>query len=143
MWMPNVDEARIFNRRYYQELMSRSWSPRVLSSQVSDFTTSDVDDPNPKMMLNTDACLAYDIENGPCCTRTDLFKSNGESHCRSMEDTQCPLYGEDNPRIEATYAVAEMLDGDDNHNFYSAFRAAWFKATTNGQPSLYPIQESC
>ncbi len=143
--MPNVDEARIFNRQYYQELVSRSWSPRILSTNPfeSDFTTSEIDDPNPKMMLNTDACLVYDIEGGPCCTRTDLFKANGESHCVTMEDTQCPVYDASNPRIEATNAVKEMLDGNDNANFYEAFRVAWFKATTNGHSSLKTIAESC
>jgi hypothetical protein len=118
----------------------------------TDFTSGEVGDPRPKMMLNTDICLVYDIESesddaaggaSPCCTRTDMFKTNGESHCQTMENEQCPAYDASNPRIEASGAVSDMLDGEDNTNFYEAFRAAWFKATTNGHSDLIPIQELC
>lgn len=46
--------------------------------------------------------------------------------------------------IRGTDAVANYLDGgDDNTNFYEAFRLAWFKATTNGLADLRQIVESC
>ena len=147
--MPNDKEARIFNKRYYQELVGRSWSPRIITTMPelqSDFTTSNPDDENPKMYLNTDICLVYDIENsGPCCTRTDLFKSNGESHCKTRENIQCPVYEVGNSRLEATEAVAEYLEGEqeDNTAFYAAFRMAWFKATTNGHSSLKQVADQC
>lgn len=53
------------------------------------------------------------------------------------------MYEEGNSRKEATDAVAKYLDGDDNSNFYEAFRLAWFKATTNGLADLRQIVESC
>ena len=149
MWMPNDKEARIFDKRYYQELVGRSWSPRIITTMpelLSDFTTSDPDDKYPKMFLNTDICLVYDIENsGPCCTRTDLFNSNGESHCKTRENIQCPVYEEGHSRLEATEAVAEYMEGeqDDNTAFYAAFRVAWFKATTNGHSSLKQVADQC
>ncbi|KAL3763098.1 hypothetical protein ACHAW5_006567 [Stephanodiscus triporus] len=143
-WSQNDFEAQIFDNQYYRELVGRAWSPRPISNDppLSDFTTTEVDDPKPKMMLNTDACLVFDLESsGPCCTRTDLFKTNGESHCQTMEDEQCPVYDEGNPRLEATEAVAEYAEG--NANFYEAFRQAWFKATTNGNSNLKRVVEEC
>ena len=93
-------------------------------------------------MLNTDICLVFDLESsGPCCTRTDLFKTNGESHCQTMEEEQCPVYDGGNPRLAATEAVAEYAE--DNANFYEAFRQAWFKATTNGNSNLQRVVEEC
>jgi hypothetical protein len=143
-WVQNDFEAQIFDHQYYRELAGRSWSPRSVSNDapLSDFTTTEVDDPKPKMMLNTDICLVFDLESsGPCCTRTDLFKTNGESHCQTMEEEQCPVYDGGNPRLAATEAVAEYAE--DNANFYEAFRQAWFKATTNGNSNLQQVVEEC
>ncbi|KAL7430594.1 hypothetical protein ACHAXH_004714 [Discostella pseudostelligera] len=145
-WVPTDKEAQIFDKRYYQELVGRSWSPRQASVDppLQDFTTGD-NTSRPKMMLNTDICLVYNLEQSfPCCTRTDLFDGNGQPHCNTNWDTQCSMYEDGNSRKEATDAVANYLDGgDDNTNFYEAFRLAWFKATTNGLADLQQIVESC
>ena len=101
---------------------------------------------SPKMMLNTDICLFWDTDDHErCCTRTDLFNSDGESHCQEEEDNECKLYENDHPRMEAVNSVLEFVDGgnDDNENFYKAFELAWLKATVNGMHDLHPLGESC
>jgi len=148
-WVPDDQQAQIFDKRYYQEMVSRAWWPREASTEPfqQDFTTGNHNG-SPKMMLNTDICLVFDIDderNGSgteCCTRTDLVDGDGNSHCEILEDSQCRLYPHDHPRWEATNAVMHNLDGN-NHNFYEAFRLAWFKATTNGMFDLHPIALNC
>ena len=101
------------------------------------------------MMLNTDICLVWDVEDhfDRCCTRTDLFDSDGISHCQEAADNQCGLYPPNHPRMGAVDAVMEFLgdgdDNDDNTHFYEAFKIAWLKATVNGQHDLHPLRESC
>lgn len=87
----------------------------------------------------------YNLEQSfPCCTRTDLFDGNGQPLCNTNWNNQCIMYEEGNSRKEATDAVAKYLSGgDDNTNFYEAFRLAWFKATTNGLADLKQIVQSC
>jgi len=156
IWVPNDKLAQVFDKRYYQELVGRSWVPRISRDPLKeDWTTgSDPNDSNsniihnPKMMLHTDICLFYDLDaNSNCCTRTDLFKSDGESHCPTEKDNQCSVYGGDHPWREASEAVIEYLGAphveDDNDNFYEAFRRAWFKATMNGMGDLKPVAKSC
>ena len=101
-------------------------------------------------MLNTDICLFYDIhETQPenCYTRTDLYKSDGDSHCMLNERDQCRLIDRDHERWEAAKAVREYMgnphDEEDNENFYKAFKMAWLKATMNGMHDLKPLVEVC
>ncbi|KAL7539626.1 hypothetical protein ACHAXR_009456 [Thalassiosira sp. AJA248-18] len=149
-WMPNDIEAQVFNRGYYKELIGRSWTRRLMSADplFQDWTTGDSNSGSPKMMLNTDICLIWDVEESEsCCTRTDLFKSDGESHCQMDEDRQCDVYDMDHSRWEASEAIKEYLGDpsveDDDGHFYEAFRVAWLKATVNGMHNLHPLQESC
>jgi len=150
MWVPNHKKAQTFDKAYYQELVSRSWSPRAASHDptLTDWTTGSPTSANPKMMLNTDMCLFYDTENSsPCCSRTDLFKENGQSRCEANADRQCSVIGSDHPRWEAAQAVRKFLGGssanDNNWHFYEAFTLAWFKATLNGRTHLKPIMNEC
>lgn len=149
-WVPNDRLAQSFDKRYYRELVGRSWSPRTSTEdpRKRDFTTGDPRSGRPKMMLRTDVCLFYDVEEeDACCTRTDLFDGRGVSHCQKERDRQCPMYRADHPRREATEAVIHYLGApdidDDNGNFYEAFRVAWFKATMNGMHDLKPVVDKC
>lgn len=101
------------------------------------------------LMLNTDLCLVYDIDdfiedNEPCCTKTDDRCFDPEAAKR-----KCPVYSRMHSRWEAREAVQEMLMLDDtntqdrNLSFYMAFAEAWGKATTVGQDSLSPLVDSC
>lgn len=149
-WVPNESLAQIFDKRYYHELMMRSWSVRIIEATdlpQLDYITGNPNSSNPKMMLNTDVCLVWDIdEDMNCCTRTDMFRTNGDSHCAQDEDKQCPLYGAGNPSWEAAEAVQEYLGApgemDNNEAFYEAFKLAWLRATMNGMYDLHPIKES-
>ena len=100
------------------------------------------------MMLNTDMCLIFDIDNDKqCCSRTNMFKRNGRNRCDRHENNECQMYAQNNPRIEATRAVKKFLGGNgpnsNNDPFYRAFTVAWFKATTNGMESLKPLRDTC
>mmetsp|Transcript_23426 Transcript_23426/g.49481 ORF Transcript_23426/g.49481 Transcript_23426/m.49481 type:complete len:105 (-) Transcript_23426:499-813(-) len=102
------------------------------------------------MMLNTDICLVYDLDrNFPCCTRTNLFYSNGSNSCMNedLENDQCRRYSQNDSKMAATDAVIEYLGGTspntNNEPFYNAFTTAWTKATTLGWNNLSPLSESC
>lgn len=151
VWVANADEAQIFDKRYYEEIYSNSWRPRV-GERTQNWTTGppNSDDPNPRLMLNTDICLVYDIdESVDCCTRTDQFFPDGGTECLTDElaSRQCPFYSQSSSRIEAVDAVEEMLGGElpnsNNDPFYNAYTEAWVKATENGWDNLLPLAESC
>ncbi|KAL7536964.1 hypothetical protein ACHAXR_007507 [Thalassiosira sp. AJA248-18] len=144
-WVPNDVKAQIFDKAYYEELISRAWSPRQASTDppLQDWSTGNPNSNSPKMMLNTDICLYYNIEEtAPCCTRTEL-----DGRCEEFEDTQCGVYDDDHPRWEARAAVLSYLGGptknDNNDPFYNAFRDAWFKAVNNGMSELKPVMDTC
>ncbi|KAL3788690.1 hypothetical protein HJC23_001889 [Cyclotella cryptica] len=147
-WVPNDKEAQIFDKKYFEELFRRAWSPRGVGTSDQDWTTGSPNSSSPKMMLNTDMCLLFDIDtNKQCCSRTSMFKPNGQNRCESNEDVECPMYSRDNPRIEAAKAVKNFLGGSapnsNNAPFYNAFTIAWFKATTNGLDALKPLTDTC
>ena len=94
-------------------------------------------------MLNTDICLAFDIDEvesggNPCCTEINDECTGPESRQRT-----CPMAHMHSSRE----AVEEMLGRDahphPNAPFYNAFTEAWRKATTVGQDNLSPLVESC
>jgi len=150
-WVPNDIEAQIFDKRYFQEVVARSWSVRHLAHDppLQDWTTGNANSNRPKLMLNTDICLFYDVEasSGPCCTRTDAFDPSGRSRCLSDADNQCPTIDSSHPRWQAARAVRRYLGGstqnDSNQAFYQAFKLAWFKATLNGMEHLKPVMDTC
>jgi len=149
-WVP-PEESVIFDKRYYEELILRAWRPRKDGEEKQDWTSTHPDNPEPKFMLNTDMCLFYDIETSyPCCSRTDLFRSNGANRCDYEEDyshTECMKYSSDSSRMAAVRAVVKFLGGTGpNSNqtpFYQAFEKAWYKATMNGADNLKPLKNSC
>jgi hypothetical protein len=149
-WAANDAEALIFNKKYYEELIGRAWTPRGLGTTKQDWTwiSGNPSNQTPKMMLNTDMCLVYDIDSTKqCCSNTGLFKSNGQSRCDNNANRQCRSYSQNNSRIQATSAVVNYLGGStpnsNNTPFYNAFTIAWFKATTNGMDNLKPLSDTC
>lgn len=102
----------VFDKSYYKELFNNAWHPRNTGTTKQDWTLDDVDPENPRMMLNTDICLVFDIERAGnnCCTR--------EGECRDFRGRQCPIYDERNKRREAADAVIDFIGGsmDDEDN---------------------------
>lgn len=177
-WVPNDSEAQVFDKKYYEELFRRAWRPRDVGTDHQDWTTGSSGSRSPKMMLNTDSaykrcilfaflflarsfyfvtnpclqivCLLFDIDDKKqCCSRTNLFKSNGRNRCEvsSLENKECSRINRNHPRFEASKAVKTFLGGsgpnDNNAPFYDAFAVAWFKATTNGLDVLKPLKDTC
>lgn len=105
-----------------------------MGQSIQDWTLDVVDPENPRMMLNTDLCLVYDIEsvNNNCCTR--------EGECTTYRARQCPIYSEQDSRRQAANAVVNYIGGSmdstNNEPFYTAFTAAWVKATNLGWDNL-------
>lgn len=102
----------VFDKSYYKELFNNAWQPRIPRRGIQDWTLDNVDPENPRMMLNTDLCLVYDIDraDNDCCTR--------EGECGSYRGRQCPIYDENNKRREAANAVisfiGDAMDNEDN-----------------------------
>ena len=149
MWVPNHDAAHIFDKKYYENLVSRAWTPHVAPNPtLTDWQAGN--NPSSKhMMLNTDICFFYDIDEGgeDCCTRTDLRKPNGQSRCLKFANRQCDRIRDGHPRFEAAEAVIRNLGGQttnaNNAPWYKAFEEAWFKATMNGHSNLQPMPDRC
>ena len=105
-----------------------------------DFTTGSTnpgssveDNRTGRIMLNTDICLAFDIDDIPnprCCTK-------GTSSC-----VQCPTYPTTDSRRQAANAVSEF-DTFGNDRFYAAYSSAWNKAIVLGQSNLKSLTSSC
>ena len=130
-WVRNDDESVIFDRGFYLELLRRGWRSR---EGLDDWTWGN-DDEFTRMMLHSDVCLGFDIdENKNCCTNTD-------ANCNDNRDPlgQCPT--SEIVRKEAFDAVHEFaavtLDGREaNDAFFNAFSVAWESATENGYDTL-------
>ena len=105
--------------------------------------------PNSRLMLNTDICLAFDLDDRPiCCTRGSSSSSVSESSSSDDEvpciDRQrCPRYDQSDARMDASEAIEEYRGGEGSTRFYDAFADAWKKATTVGQSNLSPLAETC
>jgi hypothetical protein len=115
-------------------MLDNNWRMRNIGGPANggppqDFTTGNLPDSDTgRIMLNTDICLAWDIDdalpiNSPrCCTK-------GTSTC-----AQCPTYPSTDSRRQAANAVATFKSCTTNNDcFYKAFIAAWNKATVLGQ----------
>jgi len=142
-WVNSHIEAQIFDNKYYDELFNSVWWPIKMGQPTQDWVTGRDD----SLMLNTDICLVYDIEDKihggvQCCTKT-----NGECRNQESKKHKCPMYSRMNSRFEAMEAAEEMLGGSHPHNtnipFYNAFEEAWRKATTVGQDNLSPLGHGC
>jgi len=175
MWVDEEQETITFDKRYYEEILRRAWRLRDpenntptedlsihLGAPKQDWTWAGPNDGNPRMMLNADICLAFDIDSGiDCCTRIREGPNNpGEVFC---VDTRLNLSAEQVVgtitecassavvRPDARAAVDEFVvglqDGVANVNgpFYEAFSDAWQRATEAGYPegSLRPLADTC
>ncbi|KAL7529151.1 hypothetical protein ACHAXR_004105 [Thalassiosira sp. AJA248-18] len=156
-WVDTDEHAQQFDKQYYDELFTNSWRPRNMGRSKQDWTTGRGHG-NTRMMLNTDMCLVFDIDehvkqNMPCCSRTNSHYPDGQNECidREASRRRCPMYSQNDSRRAATDAVREMLGGTisqggaskNNAPFYIAFAKAWRKATTVGQNKLSPLQDTC
>lgn len=142
-WSSSDRAAQVFDKKYYEALLSEPWRPRNMGSDDQDWTTGRGD---TRLMLNTDMCLVFDIEenldrNIPCCSKASGCEDNEASRKR------CPMYAQHDRMQRASDVVHDMLGGSisskNNDPFYTAFSRAWEKATTVGQKNLSPLEENC
>jgi len=133
-WVSSNSEATVFDKGYYVEIFRNNWR---MSGQgnTQDWTTGTY--PDNRLMLNTDICLAYNIDSGsPCCTKGN-----------NIDCMRCSRYAFDSPRKAAEEAVLKMLGGPpgntNNDPFYASFQVAWNKMTTVGQNNLIPLSTEC
>ncbi|KAL3788224.1 hypothetical protein HJC23_004691 [Cyclotella cryptica] len=150
-WMPSGQEALVFDKQYYEELVMRPWRARNIGKEEEDFIAStEMTHQEPQMMLKTDLCFWFDTDNHyPCCTRTNRWM-DGQNWCdweEKLSDLKCTRYDSDSSRMEAVESVVEFLGGrrpnENNDPFYQAFSTAWFKATTNGHGDLKALRGEC
>jgi len=153
-WSDSDQDAQVFDKQYYVDINDNAWRLRNRGGPANggppqDWTTGR-GNRNDRMMLNTDICLAFDIDRTtsddiPCCTRTNKVDSNGENECIDEDAARrrCPRYSRNDPMRDAKDAVEEYRLGNDNSRFYEAFSEAWAKATTVGQSDLSPLAETC
>jgi len=139
-WKDNNSVAQIFDTGYYSEMLDNNWRMRNIGGPANggppqDFTTGSAatDNLTGRIMLNTDICLAFDIDDIPnprCCTK-------GTSSCE-----QCQTYPTTDSRRQAANAVSEF-DTFGNDRFYDAYSSAWNKAIVLGQSNLKSLTSSC
>ena len=151
-WVDNNAQAQIFDKSYYTELLDNTWHMRNEGGPANggppqDWTTGIDGTTDDRMMLNTDICLVYDIDdqiNGqspPCCTSTSV--NDNECPIVNMNERDvCPMYTENSSRRPAYESVMNFYNGNDA-NFYIAFSTAWEMATTVGHDNLQSLSESC
>ena len=106
----------------------------IFNTGPQDWTTGDLS--NERLMLNTDICLAYDIDDEinqaspPCTTGV------------TQNVPKCPMYSSGSTRAPALNAVQEF-GAETNDRFYAAFSSAWNKATAKQTRSLVSLTVSC
>ncbi|KAK1749297.1 heme-dependent peroxidase [Skeletonema marinoi] len=150
-WMPSTEKAMIWDKGFYVEMVQRAWAPRNEGKDNADFMAGPAQSQFPKMMLNTDICLAFDIDtvaDNKCCTNINMINpANGQNRCGIYETNQCKRIDSTHPRAESAQAVLEFLGGNtpnnDSTRWYRAFTEAWTKATINGHNELWPVQQRC
>ena len=124
-WKDNNAAAQVFDKGYYAEMLDNDWRMRNLDGGSPQDWSTGVGSDNGRMMLNTDMCLAYDI---------DIQINNQDPSCTTLGNPSCPRYAVGTSRRAALDAVLELKDCDQNNDcFYTAFRDAWLKATVLGQ----------
>ena len=138
-WVQSDAESIIFDKRFYQQAVSRGWHPRNTPVRT-DWTWGGRN--RATLMLNTDICLRFDIPDGDsqnCCTNTDQPRD-----CRDANLPQCP--SSETVRPEAFSAFETFRNsGRRNRSFYEAFSTAWEKATENGYDefTLQDLRSTC
>eukprot|EP00985_Skeletonema_marinoi_P027084 scaffold21705_cov110-Skeletonema_marinoi.AAC.1 len=153
IWVDTDAEATIFDKRYYEEVLRKTWVPRNEGTDVQDWTWGGNNDGSPHFMLNTDMCLLFDIETTfPCCSRTDLTRNDGTNQCQCdrrnsvLSDTQCSRTTNEDAANAMLQFAAQRDDGrftNDNEPFFTAFSVAWEMATINGRDNLQELALSC
>jgi hypothetical protein len=143
-WVDTNQESTIFDKRFYEEVMRRSWRPRQTSVGVN--WTWGGNNNGPFLMLNTDMCLRFDINEGntqDCCSDT-----SGNCRDDSVQNNQCR--SSESVRPEAFEAFNEFIGGanlnnNNNEPFYTAFSSAWEAATEVGHSDgeLFDLVDSC
>ncbi|KAL3756998.1 LOW QUALITY PROTEIN: hypothetical protein ACHAWU_007025 [Discostella pseudostelligera] len=102
------------------------------------------DNANTRLMLNTDLCLVYDIDNNvPCCTSDsciDIIAAAMKCPVLSIVQLTCKLSRWSN---KCWAVVGSAPNNINNAPFYSAFTESWNKATTIGRSNLTLLGESC
>lgn len=147
-WVPNHRQAIKFDKGYFEQMVSRAWTPRDNGGGLTDWTTGSKTGQDTNMMLNTDLCFFYDIDDGePCCTRTDLRRGDGSSRCLKHANRQCKVIDDTHPRWPAARAAVRYLGGrtanTNNDPWYNDFKKAWTKATMNGHWDLKAMPQTC
>eukprot|EP00574_Skeletonema_japonicum_P001168 CAMPEP_0201740636 /NCGR_PEP_ID=MMETSP0593-20130828/46404_1 /ASSEMBLY_ACC=CAM_ASM_000672 /TAXON_ID=267983 /ORGANISM="Skeletonema japonicum, Strain CCMP2506" /LENGTH=600 /DNA_ID=CAMNT_0048234957 /DNA_START=99 /DNA_END=1901 /DNA_ORIENTATION=- len=152
IWVDTNQEATVFDKRYYEEVLRRAWVPRNQGTSVQDWTWGGGNNGSPRFMLNTDMCLLFDIESTfPCCSRTDLFGNDGNNQCNRGNNNLAGIECGRTSNVE-TEAAMVLFSGErdgggfnnDNGPFFDAFSEAWQKATTNGwEGNLHDFALSC
>ncbi len=134
-WVQDDERSTEFDNNFYRELLRRSWFPRETGVANDDWTWGGQN--RNVLMLNTDICLRFDIDDGtPCCTNTNAGNCRGQNNqCLSSEEV----------RPDAFNAVNTFAGDDTNDNdaFFAAFTSAWVQATENGYDSLNELVASC
>ena len=151
IWVDTDAEATIFDKRYYEEVLRKTWVPRNEGTDVQDWTWGGNNDGSPRFMLNTDMCLLFDIETTfPCCSRTDLTRNDGTNQCDRrnsvLSDTQCSRTTNEDAANAMLQFAAQRDDGrftNENEPFFTAFSVAWEMATINGWDNLQELALSC
>mmetsp|Transcript_27325 Transcript_27325/g.39135 ORF Transcript_27325/g.39135 Transcript_27325/m.39135 type:complete len:552 (-) Transcript_27325:996-2651(-) len=152
IWVDTNQEATVFDKRYYEEVLRRAWVPRNQGTALQDWTWGGGNNGSPRFMLNTDMCLLFDIETTfPCCSRTDLTQNDGTNQCdrgnNNLAGIECGRTSNQETE-DAMILFSGQRDGggftNDNGPFFSAFSLAWQKATTNGwEDDLHDFALSC
>ena len=142
-WVDTDEESTIFDKRFYEEVVRRSWRPRQTASSGVNWTWGNQN--RGVMMLNTDICLYFDIPEGndqTCCTDTS-------GNCRGITD-ECQLARNVRPEAfsafeEFLFAGGQNIGNNNNEPFYAAFSTAWKLATENGysDDELFDVPETC
>lgn len=139
-WVQNNDESVIFDKQFYTEVVNRGWRPRELDGiPDNDWTWGGRN--RGVMMLNTDICLRFDIDNvieAPCCTNT-----NQDCRDDTVQNIQCEDSSAVRPEAFAAFNEFEAGRGGDNAAFFAAYSEAWAKATENGYDSLNDLVDTC
>jgi len=153
IWVDTDSESTIFDKRYYEEVLRRAWVPRNEGTDVQDWTWGGGNNGSPRFMLNTDMCLLFDIQTAfPCCSRTDLTRTDGTNQCDTrnsfLSGTQCGRTTNEEAASAMLEFAAQRVDDpnrftNDNVPFFTAFSVAWEIATTNGWDSLQELSLSC
>ena len=153
IWVDTNQEATIFDKRYYEEVLRRAWVPRNEGTALQDWTWGGGNNGSPRFMLNTDMCLLFDVETTfPCCTRTDLTRNDGSNQCDTnnsvLRGTECGRTTNEEAAAAVLLFADQRDDNDimfnnDNGPFFTAFSAAWEAATTNGWDNLQELSLSC